>query len=99
LPEKFGFDLRKSYMSALVCSGQISRQEALKEIAQPPAPIDLLKQDRKYVIKKLGLTNDEFDQIMKAPNKTYKDYPNNESIWRSFNWFVKFARQRIIRVG
>ncbi len=99
LPEKFGFDLRKSYMSALVCSGQITRQEALEEVAQPPAPIELLKQDREYVIKKLGLTDDEFDQIMKAPNKTYKDYPNNESIWRRFNWFVKFARQRIIRVG
>ena len=99
LPEKFGFDLRKSYMSALVCSGQISRQEALEEVTQPPAPIDLLKQDREYVIKKLGLSNDEFDQIMKAPNKTYKDYPNNESIWRRFNWIVKYARQRIIRVG
>lgn len=99
LPEKFGFDLRKSYMSALVCSGQITRQEALEEVAQPPAPIELLKQDREYVIKKLGLTDDEFDQIMKSPNKTYKDYPNNESIWLRFNWFVKFARQRIIRVS
>lgn len=99
LPEKFGFDLRKPYTSALVCSGQITRQEALAEVAQPPAPIELLRQDREYVIKKLGLSEDEFDQIMKAPNKTYKDYPNNESIWRRFNWFVKFARQRIIRVG
>ena len=38
LPEKFGYDLRKSYLSALVCSGQITRQEALEEISKPPAP-------------------------------------------------------------
>ena len=25
LPKKFGYDLRKSYLSALICSGQISR--------------------------------------------------------------------------
>lgn len=99
LPEKFGYDLRKSYLSALVCSGQMSREEALEEIAKPTAPDALLNQDRDYVIKKLGLTNEEFNEIMKAPNKTFSDYPNNDSLWRSFDWFVKLARQRITRVG
>ena len=99
LPEKFGYDLRKPYLSALICSGQITRNEALEEIVKPPATKDLIDQDREYVIKKLGLSVEEFNQIMKAPNKTYKDYPNNEKIWQRFDWFVKYARQRIIRVG
>lgn len=99
LPEKFGYDLRKSYMSALVCSGQITREKALEELALPPAPKELLSQDREYVIKKLGLTEAEFQQILDAPNKTFADYPNNDSLWRSFDWFVKIARQRITRVG
>ena len=30
LPEKFGYDLRKCYLSALVCSGQMNREEAIK---------------------------------------------------------------------
>jgi N-acetyl sugar amidotransferase len=99
LPVKFGYDLRKSYLSALVCSNQISRQEALEELQRPPIEQNLLKQDKDYIIKKLGLTPEEFDEIIIAPNKSYTDYPNNESVWRRFSSLVKIARQRITRVG
>lgn len=99
LPVKFGYDLRKSYLSALVCSGQISRDEALEEIGKPPAPKEMLEQDRDYVIKKLGLSEDEFESILNAPNKTYADYPNNESLWKRFNSIIRIARNYIIRVG
>lgn len=99
LPEKFGFDLRKSYMSALVCSGQMTREKALEELAKPPAPKEMLEQDRDYVIKKLGLTDEEFEKIMTAENKTFADYPNNDALWRKFDVLVKMARKRITRVG
>lgn len=99
LPEKFGFDLRKCYLSALVCSGQMSRQEALKELEKPPADKKVLNEDRNYVMKKLGLTNDEFDNIINNLNKEYSDYPNSESLWKRFDWIVKMARKRITRVG
>jgi N-acetyl sugar amidotransferase len=99
LPVKFGYDLRKSYLSALICSGQISRAEALEEISRPPASEELLTQDREYVIKKLGLSEVEFEAIMKAPHKTYLDYPNSEKLWKRFGRIVKFARNRITRVG
>ncbi len=99
LPVKFGYDLRKSYLSALVCSGQISRIEALNEISNPPAPEELLIQDRDYVMKKLGLSEEEFKSIIEATNKTYKDYPNNEALWKKFNGLIKIARKRITRVG
>ena len=32
----------------------------------------------KYVSKKLGITPKEFEEIMQAEPKSYKDYPNNE---------------------
>lgn len=99
LPEKFGFDLRKSYLSASICSGQITREKALEELAKPPAPKEMLIQDKDYVIKKLGLSEDEFEKIMIAENKTWEDYPNNDSLWKNFDWFVKAARKRITRVG
>jgi hypothetical protein len=99
LPVKFGYDLRKSYLSALICSGQISREEALEEISKPPAPKEMLERDRDYVIKKLGLNEDEFELILKSPNKTYADYPNNESLWKRFNRIISIARNYIIRVG
>jgi N-acetyl sugar amidotransferase len=99
LPNKFGYDLRKSYLSALICSGQMKRKTALEEIAKPTAPENMLRQDKEYVIKKLGLTDSEFKGIMESDNKTFEDYPNNDSLWRSFNWFVQFARKRITRVN
>jgi hypothetical protein len=98
LPKKFGFDLRKSYYSALVCSGQMTREEALRELAQPPAPPELMTQDRDYVLKKLGLSNAEFEAILAAPNKTFADYPNTDALWRRMNWLVRRARARITRV-
>ena len=98
LPVKFGYDLRKSYLSALVCSGQMSREEALLELETPPISNELFIQDRDYVIKKLGLTESEFEQIIKNPNKTFADYPNNDSLWKNFNGIIKIARRIITRV-
>jgi N-acetyl sugar amidotransferase len=98
LPERFGFDLRKAYLSALVCSGQISRSEAVEELKSPPASEEVLKRDREYVLKKLGLTENEYSAILAEPSKTYLDYPNSDSLWRRFSAIVKWARTRITRV-
>lgn len=99
LPKKFGYDLRKSYFSAMICSGQMTRDAAIAELSLPPAPEEILFQDREYVMKKLGLTKDQFDEILAAPNKTFRDYPNNDRLWKRFNRLIKIARQYITRVG
>ncbi len=99
LPEKFGYDLRKSYNSALICSGQITRDQALEELSYPPAPAKTIAQDRAYVLKKLGLSEEEFSRILQAPNRTYEDYPNNSKLWERFGHLVRWARNRITRVG
>jgi len=98
LPTRFGYDLRKSYASALVCSGQVTRDEALSELERPPAPKEQLTQDREYVLKKLGLSPDEFAKLLVEPNKTFRDYPNTDGLWRRMHWFVRRARARVTRV-
>ncbi len=78
LPVKFKMDKRRGHLSTLICSGQITREEALEEIAQPPyASEDFLKKDYEFVLKKLGITREEFEAIMKLPEKRIYDYPNN----------------------
>lgn len=99
LPTKFGYDLRRSYLSALVLSGQMTREDALSEMDTPPAPADQLQHDMEYVIKKLDISSEEFEQIMASPVKTFADYPNNNALWNYFDRFVRIARQRIIRVS
>ncbi len=76
LPKKFNIDKRKAHYSSLIRSGQIARDQVLEEIAAPTYPEDMQRDDREYVIKKLCLTEQEFDEIMATPVKTYRDYPN-----------------------
>jgi N-acetyl sugar amidotransferase len=76
LPKKFNIDKRKAHYSSLIRSGQIAREKALEEMAAPTYPEDMQRDDREYVIKKFGLTEQEFDGIMAAPVKSYRDYPN-----------------------
>jgi len=81
LPKKFGYDKRKAHLSSLIVSGLISRDEALNELEKPLYDKEELRRDRLFVIKKLGLTEQEFDELIKQPNHSYKDYPNNEWIF------------------
>lgn len=76
LPRKFGMDKRKLHYSNLICSGQISREDAVRAMAEPICNPQLLKQDYDYVIKKLDITVEEFERIMAAPPKHFSEYPN-----------------------
>jgi hypothetical protein len=77
LPRKFHIDKRRAHLSTLVCSGQLSRQDALNKMEKEIHPPDELERDKQYVIKKLGLSEEEFDKIMSLPAKSYRDYPSS----------------------
>jgi N-acetyl sugar amidotransferase len=79
LPRKFGYDKRKMHLSSLICSGEITREQALAELVAPPYPAELQASDREYVIKKLGISEAEFEQIMSAPPKRFDEYPSYEN--------------------
>jgi N-acetyl sugar amidotransferase len=80
---KFGINRRIYNYSALVRSGQMSREEALEKAAAPysiedPKVISLC-------IKRLGLTEAEYQEIVNRPVKTFRDYPNRYNL-------IKMAR-------
>ena len=86
LPTKFGFDKRRAHLSDLVGSGQLARDEALRQLSEDPYPSEALKQqDKEYVTKKLGLTADEFEAIMQLPPHAREEFPYMErtAIYRS----------------
>jgi N-acetyl sugar amidotransferase len=93
LPRKFGFDKRRGHLSTLICNGEISREEALEELERPAYPDELLEEDRTFVIKKLGITSSEFDEIMAAAPRRFEDYPSYE---RSpvTGWVIRRRRRR-----
>lgn len=94
LPRKFNIDKRRGHLSDLILSGQLTREEALKEIEQPIYNEQLLKKDMEFVIKKLNLTEDSFQRIMALPSKSYRDYPNNEWEVSFLKEFVNYLRLR-----
>ena len=75
LPEKFGFDKRRAQLSNMICSGQMSRDEAIRRINKPVYMEGELKTEYEYVLKKWKLTRDEFQEIMARPVKSHYDYP------------------------
>ncbi len=86
LPIKFGYDKRRMHLSSLICSGEITRSEAIEELKNVPYPSELQQQDKEYVIKKFGISEGEFERIMNLPKKTYPDYSDkslmNNGIFR-----------------
>jgi len=88
LTRKFGIDKRKVTLSALVRSGEISREQALAEVAQPPYDPKRMEDDRRYVIKKLGIGEESFAELVAQPNRTFADYP---SYYFTYERFKKLA--------
>ena len=80
LPEKFGIDKRKINLSAQILSGAITRDEALRQLNNPFGSEEELLAMCQYVIKKLDLTQQGFDDIWAAPNRNTFDYPSSYNL-------------------
>ena len=78
LPKKFGIDKRRPHLSCLIKNNEITRDQALATLQQPPLDEERMEQDRLFVIKKLGFSEVEFDAIMQAPPRSFWDYPSYE---------------------
>ncbi len=82
LPKKFGYDTRKVQYSSLLLTKQMTREEALEKLKKPPYDESTIAQDFEYIATKLGISVDELEGYFSAPNKSYKDYKTQESIYK-----------------
>lgn len=92
LPKKFGIDKRYGHLSDVVRSGQMTRERALDEIGKPSYPEELFSKDHSFVLKKLGISAERFQEIMSAPVRTYRDYDNSEVLMDGVRRAIAFAR-------
>ena len=74
LPKKFNIDKRKAHLSSLICSNQITREEALEELKTRCWETDETKQDKAYVLKKLGVSEKVFDAWMAETPVSHLDF-------------------------
>ena len=54
----------------------MNREDALKELEKPLYDEKELKEDKEYIAKKLGVSDEEFEQILQMPPYKYTDFPN-----------------------
>ncbi len=92
LPQKFAIDKRYGHCSDLINAGQMSREEALLNVKKPTYDAQIQANDREYVIKKLGLSESAFQDILDAPLKNFKDYKNSSKGVQFFKNVVNWMR-------
>lgn len=87
-PLRFGMDTRLNEYSALVRSGQMTREEGLKLIKQP------IEQDIELLVDiqdRLGFSNDEMARVMTQPQRSYRDFKTYKETFerlRPFFWVM-----------
>lgn len=82
LPKRFGYDVRKVQFSSLILTGQMTRDEALAELAKPSYDEEQIHHEFEFVANKLGITVEELQSYMDMPKRTYQDYKSQESIYK-----------------
>lgn len=90
LPKKFGVDKRRLHLSTLICSGQISRDDAKALLNESPYPdIDDLKSDIDYFLKKMNWSQKDLDQYLARKPVPHENYPTESFKAQKLNTLYK----------
>lgn len=92
LPTKYGIDKRKAHLSNLICNGEITRAEALEELSKPTYDLNRQKEDKRYVAKKLGWSEAEFDEIMALPPRRHEEFGTDTRQHRLAEKVIKYCQ-------
>jgi hypothetical protein len=89
LTRKFNIDKRKLHFSALIRSGQMTREQALEKVKEDPylGGVETFN----YCLKKLEFTNEEFEKIMNQRPKMFLEYKTYYSLVRFLKKPVKWG--------
>jgi N-acetyl sugar amidotransferase len=91
LPKKFNIDLRYTEYSALIRSGQLTRELALEKIKEPkPFDEDILLE----IKKRVGLSDDDWNKIMKTSPKHFTDYKTYKKTFERLRFFFFMLYKR-----
>jgi N-acetyl sugar amidotransferase len=95
LVEKFGVNKRKSHLATLICSGQITKEQAIEENKKPVYDAELLKIDKDYFLKKFRLSEEEFNKMMAMPPKAHTDFKSYMNIYKKLRPAYRILKKLI----
>jgi N-acetyl sugar amidotransferase len=82
LPERYGFDKRRLHLSSQIVSGQVTRWQALSELATPVCDPEQARHELKFVAKKLRIPLKELQALIAQPRVEHEHYPNTVKFYR-----------------
>ena len=92
MPEMDGLEFLKQVehdkTPKILCTGFIDRK--LEKELYPPRE---LQEDMDYVIKKLGLTEEEFQDMLSIPKRNFRDYPSNYGLKIFISKYIKLLKR------
>lgn len=74
LPEKFGVDKRTSHLSSMIISGQMSREEALRELEEPLCSSEYMEKVKHLLCENMQITRKELEALVAGPGHQHDEY-------------------------
>lgn len=97
-PLKFGVDKRTSHLSSMIVSGQMTREEALKELEQPVYDEAVMKEYIQIIKRKLEISDENFERIMKAPTHQHTEFETENKKYQLFSYIedtYRYLKQKV----
>lgn len=99
LPRRFGFDKRRLHLSSLIVTGQMTREEACAELANPETTPEQAYFDLVFVAKKLDIPAAEVERFMDLQVRPHAEIGGDaillqwaQTIRRTLRTVLKFRR-------
>lgn len=79
-PEKFNVDKRSSHLSSMIVSGQMTREEALREMREPLFDEAYMRKVKDLICEKTGMDLDELEALISAPGHQHDEYATDRLV-------------------
>lgn len=87
LPVKWGYDKRRAHLSSMIMNNEVTREQALHQMEEPPYDESTIDLDLEFVAKKLGISPEEMKSLIQRENKTHLDYKTNRPLVNKLKQF------------
>lgn len=85
LPRKFGIDKRRVHFSALIISGQMTRDSAIVDLSNlPNSDARALQEDIVFFLKKMKWSHKDLESYISRPRKEHEEYGSEERMYKIF---------------
>lgn len=86
LPKRLNYDKRKSHLSSLIVTNQITREQAIELLDKPLYKEEQMEREITHIIDKLGITREQFDEIMELPRASSNQFKTSK--WNKLRWLA-----------